>query len=775
VAADKDGRRSVRDAILDREAMLTSAQRLAKLGSWAWTVGTDQLWLSPEAFRIFGLEEGEFDGTFSCLLRRIHEDDLAELRTISAQMRHGQRSYSHRYRFRARDGSLKQMRGDSEAQFDERGKVSRLVGTVLDETEHLQIRRAAQDSQDRLRNIEEASHEWFWEQDEQYRFTLVAGGKNRVPIAPAGDVIGLRRWDLPHAVPLLSTWQAHIDGLDARQPFRAFEFRVGEGRSAIVFSASGNPTYDAAGNFRGYKGTALNVTRRIQAEEQARQNKALLETSSRLGEQQLQELSERLTTTLESITDAFFTVDREWRFTYINREAERLLARSREDLLGQVVWQRFPQSLGSTFHRQYERALAERTTVAFEEYSAAMGLWLHVAAYPSVQGLAVYFRDVTESRRIREALVESEERYRMLFKTSVDAILQTMADGRVERANPAACAMFGLAEEQMLKAGRSLIAPDDARLQTMLEERERKGKASGRLTMVRGDGTRFEAEVTSAHFETNGGKAHANVVVRDITQRLAQEQEILALNQDLSERVRQRTAELQVANTELKGFAHSLAHDLRAPIAAIDGFSQQLEASLRAAGAERELHYLQRMRAAARRMDEFIEALLSLANISQAKLQVTEVDLSAMATAILAELHERDLGRRVAAYIQPGMLAHGDARLLRMALENLLGNAWKFTSRCAAPEIRCSSQAGDGGETVFCVEDNGAGFDMAYADKLFGNFQRLHDESEFPGTGIGLANVSRIVARHGGRVWAEGSEGRGAAFHFTLGKSLNEA
>ncbi|MDB5856957.1 MAG: multi-sensor signal transduction histidine kinase, partial [Ramlibacter sp.] len=313
-----------------------------------------------------------------------------------------------------------------------------------------------------------------------------------------------------------------------------------------------------------------------------------------------------------------------------------------------------------------------------------------------------------------------------------------------------------------------LIAIDDQRLLPLLEEKQRKGEASGQLTMIRGDGTRFEAEVTTARFETSEGQVHSSVLIRDITRRLAQEQEILALNQDLSERVRQRTAELLAANAELRGFAHSLAHDLRAPLAIIDGFSGRLEEDLRAAGAGRALRYLQRIRAAGRRMDEFIDALLSLANISQVKLQVLDVDLGAMAGVILGELQEREPERSVAWHVQPGLQARGDARLLRMALENLLGNAWKFTSQRAAAEIHFSSQPGADGETVFCVRDNGAGFDMAYADKLFGNFQRLHNESEFPGTGIGLANVSRIVARHGGRVWAEGREGSGAAFYFTL-------
>jgi light-regulated signal transduction histidine kinase (bacteriophytochrome) len=257
--------------------------------------------------------------------------------------------------------------------------------------------------------------------------------------------------------------------------------------------------------------------------------------------------------------------------------------------------------------------------------------------------------------------------------------------------------------------------------------------------------------------------------MRDITRRLAYEREILSLNEQLGERVRQRTAELEAANGELRAFAHSLAHDLRSPVAAIEGFAAALEDSLAAAGLETDLHYVNRIRAGATRMHGFIDALLTLASVSQQPLDVGTVNLSSMAASILSELQDRDPGRQVSLHVQPGVIATGDARLLRMALENLLGNAWKFTSKRCGAQIWFGCDQGSGAEKVLWVKDNGSGFDMVYAEKLFTAFQRLHTETEFPGTGIGLANVSRIIARHGGRVWAEGAEDEGATFYFTLG------
>jgi PAS domain S-box-containing protein len=484
------------------------------------------------------------------------------------------------------------------------------------------------------------------------------------------------------------------------------------------------------------------------------------------------ETSERLIATLESISDAFFTVDREWRFSYVNREAERLLRRPRDQLLGRVLWEEFPQAVESAFHREYERALATFQAVEFEAPYEPLHIWAQVKAFPSPHGLAVYFRDVTEERRVRRALTDSEERHRMLFEASIDAILRGRPDGTIDDANPAACALFGLPEDELRRRGRDgLVDPNDARLSLLSQRRTQSGAGTGELTLLRGDGSRFEAEVSTFDYHSGQGEAHTYVIVRDVTERLRSRQQVEALNAELAERVRVRTAQLESANAELKTFAHSLAHDLRSMIATVDRFAEVLERSLAQGGSERDAHYLSRIRAAAGRMDDFTQALLSLAQVSQTPLIRQRIDLGAIATQVLAELQERDRGRAVSLSVQQGLVVEGDPRLLRIALENLLGNAWKFTSRRAVAEIVFGAHGGDGGERVYFVRDNGVGFDAAYAHRLFGTFQRLHSVSEFPGTGVGLASVQRIVGRHGGRVWAESVEGEGATLSFTLGET----
>jgi signal transduction histidine kinase len=244
--------------------------------------------------------------------------------------------------------------------------------------------------------------------------------------------------------------------------------------------------------------------------------------------------------------------------------------------------------------------------------------------------------------------------------------------------------------------------------------------------------------------------------------------ENVQLYADLEQRVRERTAQLEQTNKELEAFSYSVSHDLRAPLRSIDGFSQALAEDLADKLDPEALGYLSRVRGAARRMSELIEDLLELSRTSRANIERQDVDVSALALEVARTLEKREPTRQVTLVVQPGLRAHADPRLLRVVFENLLGNAWKFTGKRADARVEVTSETGDGGERVLCVRDNGAGFDMQFAAKLFAPFQRLHDAKEFPGNGIGLATVQRIVHRHGGHVWAEGRLDQGAVFRFTL-------
>jgi len=239
---------------------------------------------------------------------------------------------------------------------------------------------------------------------------------------------------------------------------------------------------------------------------------------------------------------------------------------------------------------------------------------------------------------------------------------------------------------------------------------------------------------------------------------------------NLERNVQERTAQLQTANKELESFSYSVSHDLRAPLRHIDGFSQALLEDYGDKLDDVGQGYLQNVRGASQQMAQLIDDILQLARVTRSEMRREAVNLSEIACSVVAELQNRDTGRAATIIVEEGLSTYGDHHLLRIMLTNLLGNAWKFSSKRAHAEITFGKEQKDGEETFF-VSDNGAGFDMAYVDKLFGAFQRLHSADDFEGTGIGLATIQRVVRRHGGRVWAEGAVDRGAIFHFTLSNS----
>ncbi|MCX5875533.1 MAG: DUF3365 domain-containing protein [Deltaproteobacteria bacterium] len=262
-------------------------------------------------------------------------------------------------------------------------------------------------------------------------------------------------------------------------------------------------------------------------------------------------------------------------------------------------------------------------------------------------------------------------------------------------------------------------------------------------------------------------RVRTQALAQEVVERRRAEEEVRRANEELEDRVEERTAQIAAANKELDSFAYSVSHDLRAPLRGIDGFSLALLEDYGERLDETAKDYISRVRAGCLRMGDLIDDMLQLSRLSRGEIHRQEVDLSAMASEIAGELQRGAPQRRVVFEITPGITVAGDVILLRAVLDNLLGNAWKFTAKTEGARITFGRQE-EGGKEVLFVRDNGAGFDMAYANKLFGAFQRLHSTQEFEGTGIGLATVQRIIHRHGGSIRAEGAVGRGATFYFSV-------
>lgn len=621
---------------------------------------------------------------------------------------------------------------------------------------------------------------------------------------------------------------------------------------------------------------------------------------------------------LERITDGFFALDSSWRIVYMNSEARSLLRAGSADVVGKYWLDAFPRARGTAFEREYTRSMRDQVPVQFTEFSATSQRWLEVKAYPSADGISVYFRDTTARMKAERELETRSAQLQSviafgrlalsgvtmeqlwtdalemltvyidvpiveihLYDRDADRFHLIAADGWGDQAQQRAellpesqasealrksqpvvtsdvridprfhdrrgfaevgvragmCVVIGTGSDPLgaISAYSTLprvFTTNDVRfvesVATIIGEAARTNEQRRRVIEVlesitdafasldqdlnivyvnarmeevynipredllgkhlrhfmpggpKDPNLRFFTEALSskrpATFESYNAQTAQwfesriypasdglSVYLRDVTDRKLAEMRMREMNEELERRVADRTVQLEHANKELESFAYSVSHDLRAPLRAIDGFSQVLEEDYAPSLDAQARNYLGRVRGAARRMADLIDALLQLARVARQAITPVPVDLSAAAEAITADLKAVEPEREVELVIAPGVRALGEPMLLHAVLENLIGNAWKFTRKKAGARIEFGFNG-----TEYFVADNGAGFDMAYANKLFGAFQRLHSADEYEGTGIGLATVARIVHRHGGEIRAEGTVGAGARFWFTL-------
>ncbi len=371
-------------------------------------------------------------------------------------------------------------------------------------------------------------------------------------------------------------------------------------------------------------------------------------------------------------------------------------------------------------------------------------------------------------QRLVDKMDPQEGRYRMLFEHSplpmwvVD--IETL---RFLGVNDAAVELYGYRREEFLSMSvQQVRLPEERDSVRELVRREAGELIRGAFRHVKKDGRQIDVEAVG-HLVKWRGRAARLVMLNDVTERNRTQQELERLNRELEDRVRSRTEQLEAANKELEAFSYSVSHDLRAPVRHIDGFVKLLERELPPA-TEKTAHYLRTIAASSRRMAALIDDLLALSRTGRAPLEMRTVQLRPLVDEVIADLRP-DMARRKIDW-RVGLLpaVRGDPSLLRVVLQNLLDNAVKYTKPQRAAVIEIGAQRLEDGDTAIFVRDNGVGFDMRYADRLFGVFQRLHRADEFEGTGIGLATARRVVHRHGGRIWGEGEPGRGACFYFTV-------
>ncbi|HUK06208.1 MAG TPA: PAS domain S-box protein [Burkholderiales bacterium] len=629
-----------------------------------------------------------------------------------------------------------------------------------------QSRQALRESEERFRHLTALSSDWYWEQDRELKFVSTVGqGEERGGIL-AAEHIGRRRWELPGTEILGQTWEEHQRLLAERRPFRDLMLRRTSREGKVHYlNASGEPFFDESGAFAGYRGVASDITQRVLAMQEARA------------------ADERLQQAIEHLNEAIAVTDADDRIVVSNRVFRELNGITGLDAPGRLYAEHlrhgisignFPEAVGRE-EAWLEERLARRRKGGTAEVQRQDGRWLLVTDQRLPNGGAITFGlDITTRKATEEELRSS----RRLLEQVIDAIPMSIfakdLDSNYVMVNRYMVEFFGTAKEALLKRHTSELPSQEAtRQQSLRDDRwvyENRRALVHETWIQKPDGTPVPFHSSKIPlFGADGAMTGLLGINRDITAERAAQKEIEDINASLEDRVRERTAQLESANRELEAFSYSVSHDLKAPLRAIDGAAGIMKMKFGAqlpAGTD---PYLARISQSARRMGVLIEGLLEFARLSRQALHRDPVRPEEVVRAVLqgseAAIQERG------AVVKLGALppCHADALLLRQVYENLFSNALKYSARARPPTVEFGAKR-EGGETAYYVRDNGVGFDMAYANKLFGVFQRLHAPEQFEGTGIGLALVRRIVERHDGRIWAESVPGAGATFYFTIGR-----
>ncbi|MBI3374421.1 MAG: PAS domain S-box protein [Betaproteobacteria bacterium] len=619
----------------------------------------------------------------------------------------------------------------------------------------------------RFRRLTALSSDWYWEQDAEYRFVEMGGGDELLGGISAAVHTGKRRWELPGTEIVNQTWDEHRAALDARKPFQDLLLkRTAADGKVFYVGVAGEPVFDMHGIFTGYRGVASDITQR------------------KLAEWDIARQREFLQLLMDSSPNTVFVRDREGRYTFCNRRIADDFGTEPAQVVGKTTGEFIPWSTAAAQKVAEIDKQVFDTGRSFGPYESQLPdfrgtrRWFQFTKIPIFDGEGRVSQvlgvgtDITAIKEATEALRASEERFRSLtelyatYTWEVDEQYRFRSiGGDFQRDSP-------MSREEIIGRradefpGYELLRPSKQEFERLRASHLPYHDVRVRIILA---GRKYYLSLWGEPvFRPDGTFAGYRGITTDITDRETLEESVRRLNETLEQRVSERTRELEESYRELESFSYSISHDLKTPLRAIDGNIGMLKEDFPGQiSAEARVH-LERISSQARYMGELIEGLLEFARLSRQEIERKPVRTAEIARMALANFESVIAKHRAVVTVGELPDCRADPVLLRQVFENLLANALKYSALSSPPRIEIGASEEEG-RTVYFVRDNGVGFDMQYAGKLFGVFQRLHAPEKFEGTGIGLALVRKIIERHGGRVWAESVPGKGATFRFTLG------
>ncbi len=731
IVRDITEHKNVQQALRESEERLRVAAEAANIGVWNWKPQTGEVKVSANWNIVFGVSP-ETDVTFETWRNALHPNDRDTAVNALLFAADSGTEYNVEYRVVWPDGSVRWVADRGRGTYDASGRAVNFAGVNVDITERKRTEEAlrqalesASQSEERFRSLyhslpylavvfQKQGAEFILTEYNQTAVTLTRGGVAALVGQTARAIYSTR----PDMLERIERAFAEQTVIKYESPYRMVT--TGEDKYTISTFVFVPPD------------RVLLHTEDI--------------TDRKRAEAALQAANQRTKDILESIQDGFFALNREWQFTYLNQRARGILDPSSPELTGRNLWQEFPKLVGTPLETAYRQAMVKGIPVHLEQGGIITGAVYDIRVYPSAEGISVYWIDITERKRAQEEI-----------KTL--ARFPAENPNPVLRLNPAGVILYANDASSPLLDGWGISVGDIVPQPLCGVIAHAFEFQQGRVVDVELKDCFYSFSIAPIH-----ESGYVNLYGRDITDRRRAENQVQQLNQHLE----RRAVELEIANNELESFTYSVSHDLRAPLSFIDVITTTLQQDHGAQLPGHIQRYLDLIRANAKQMDELITSLLALSRLNRQPLQRKPVDMLGLVHEALETLQKQIQRPDMTIEVHDMPNVEADPVLLKQVWVNLIANAAKFTRKCGNAHIEIGCEPCDGKDPVYYVRDNGVGFDMAQADRLFGVFQRLHNEEDYEGTGVGLAIVQRIIRRHGGRIWAEAQVDQGATFYFAF-------